>query len=335
MRICHVVVTGNFAGTERYVSEVARTQAALGHEVHVVGGDPGQMDRLLGAATWHPGAGVRPALASLAALGRLDVVHAHLTAAELVATVGKPRHRAKVLSTRHIAAPRGSSVPGRAARPLVRWGVDAEIAISRHVDLCCGPGRRTVLHNGVASSEVPYAIDAQTVLLLQRLEPEKDTATALRAWARSGLADRGWRLLIAGDGSERPRLTALTAELDAMSVEFLGHVRDVPALLAGTGLLLAPATSEPLGLTVLEAMAGGIPVVASAAGGHLETLGERYPYVFAPGDADGAATVLALAAGEPARREELSGELRARQRAQFALAGHVAALLRLYAGSPA
>ena len=335
MRICHVVVTGNFAGTERYVSEVARTQAALGHQVHVVGGDPLQMQGWLGTAQWHAGAGVRPALAGLAALGRLDVVHAHLTAAELVATLGKPRHRAKVLSTRHIAAPRGSSVLGRAARPLVRWGVDTEIAISRHVDAACGPGRRTVLHNGVEASAAPYAGDAKTVLLLQRLEPEKDTATALRAWARSGLAELGWHLLVAGDGSQRQMLTALVAELGATSVEFLGHVQDVAALLARTALLLAPATSEPLGLTVLEAMARGIPVVASAAGGHLETLGEHYPYVFAPGDPAGAAAVLALAAGESARREQLSDQLRARQQASFALPGHVEALLGLYGDRPA
>ena len=332
------MVTANFAGTERYVCEVARTQAALGHEVHVLGGDPLQMQGWLGAAQWHDGESLRRALQGLVTLGRLDVVHTHLTAAELVGTLSKARHHGSVVSTRHIAAPRGSSRLGRVARPVARWGIDTEIAISHHVDARCGPGPRTVLHNGVQSSDAVYASGARTVVLLQRLEREKDTTTALKAWARSGLADRGWRLLVAGDGSERAALRALASELTPTSVEFLGHVGDVgdvESLLAGTSLLLASATSEPLGLTVLEAMARGIPVVASAAGGHLETLGAQYPYFFEPGDADGAATVLAAAAEGQDRREQLSRELRARQRSSFSLDGHVQALLRLYADRPA
>ena len=335
MRIGHVVVTENFAGTERYVSEVARVQAALGHQVHVVGGDPAQLPDWLGTAHWHRGGALGQALRSLAGLGRLDVVHAHLTAADLVATVGKPRHRGRVVSTRHIAAARGSSRLGRAARPLLRRGIDTEIAISRHVDARCEPGRRTVLLNGVEPASTAYAGAARTVTLLQRLEPEKDTATALRAWARSGLAGAGWRLLVAGEGSQRAALEALVTELGGAGVEFLGQVRDVDALLSQTAVLLAPATSEPLGLTVLEAMARGIPVVASEAGGHLETLGADYPYFFAPGDAAGAARVLAGAAGDEQARGRLSGLLRERQRSSFTLAGHVEALLRLYADSPA
>ena len=62
------------------------------------------------------------------------------------------------------------------------------------------------------------------MLVAQRLEPEKETDVAVTAFAGSGLADRGWRLELAGDGAERRRLEAPGGELGlASSTDFLGH----------------------------------------------------------------------------------------------------------------
>ena len=109
--------------------------------------------------------------------------------------------------------------------------------------------------------------------MAQRLQPEKRTDVGVRAFAASGLAAEGWTLDVAGIGPEREALESLAAELGvATSVRFSGYRTDLPDLLARAGLLLAPCPVEGLGLTLLEAMASGLPPVAADAAGHVELL---------------------------------------------------------------
>ena len=97
---------------------------------------------------------------------------------------------------------------------------------------------------------------------------------AIEGFVASGLADEGWTLDIAGEGSQRTHLERLAADRGAgAAVRFLGFRMDVDELMAAAGIFLAPRPTEALGLSVLEAMAAGLPVVAAAAGGHLETVG--------------------------------------------------------------
>jgi glycosyltransferase involved in cell wall biosynthesis len=150
-----------------------------------------------------------------------------------------------------------------------------------------------VLVTGVPESRSLWQPANRTVLVLQRLAPEKDTMTALRAWEASGLASDGWSLNIFGEGSERAMLERWVASHGAAGVSFGGWTDDVPGELSRAGMLLATAVAEPLGLSVLDAMAAGVPVVAAAAGGHLETAGliGGAP-MFPPGDHAAAARAL-------------------------------------------
>ena len=265
-----------------------------------------------------PLAPARNALEAGLALRRLrpDIVHAHLTAAELAAVVTRRRTGARIIATRHIAAPRGKSRAGGAATPYLERHLDLEIAVSEYVrDRIDRPA--VVLHNGVRSAAL--ASPSTTVLVAQRLEPEKHTAIALEAFRRSELARQGWDLQVCGDGAERRMLEARNIP----GVRFLGWQPDVHERLSRAGALLAPAPGEPLGLTVLEAMARGVPVVAAGAGGHLETLGRDWPGLFPAGDVGAAAERLRqLPDGTP---------LQARQRALFSLERHLDRLLELYA----
>lgn len=334
MRITHVVVTDAFAGTERYVSDVARLQAGAGHDVTVIGGRPDRMRQASHEVRWQAATSVPVACARLLASGRRDIVHAHLSYAELAAVLTRPMHRGRVISTRHIAAHRGKTWQGAVAAPLVARSIDIEIAISSYVAAALERLPHVILRDGVTSVTTPYAETSRTVLLLQRLAPEKDTATALHAWGLSGMADRGWRLLVAGEGPERQALERLTVELGLTAVSFLGQVADVQGLLSRTGLLMAPAPGEPLGLSVLEAMAHGVPVLAAASGGHLETLPEKWPWMFPPGDAQAAGVALRELASVVVRRAA-SGEVRARQLRSFDVEEHVRALLEIYTSNPA
>jgi glycosyltransferase involved in cell wall biosynthesis len=82
-----------------------------------------------------------------------------------------------------------------------------------------------------------------------------------------------FRLLIAGDGGNRSELAALAESLSLGNrIEFLGDVSDVPALLRRASMFVLPSLTEGLPLTVLEAMATGLPVIATRVGGTPEVV---------------------------------------------------------------
>ena len=327
LRITHVVRSDSFAGVERYITEVATELASLGHEVTVVGGDPLPVRGALPAGVTHrPAASVRAVALALAAGGEQDVVHAHMSAAELAAVTTRPLHRAPVVATRHFAAQRGGSSPSRAITRTVARGLSLEISISQFVAERSGPGS-VVLHNGVR--EQPHATDReQTVLVMQRHEPEKDTATTLRAFAASGLAKRGWRLQIAGRGSQGEDLRRLALAL-SVEADWLGFVDRPAGLLARAGVLLASAPAEPFGFSVVEAMASGTPVVACTGGAHAETVGPQ-GRLFPAFDVDACAHVLDEVCRDAPGRSVYGLALRDRQQSQFSLTAHVARLTSLY-----
>jgi glycosyltransferase involved in cell wall biosynthesis len=329
--VVHVVTTSNFAGVERYVCNTATELSRRGWEVTIVGGHPSQTREALGGdAAWLPGATPAEALRSLTKLGRQDVCHAHMTIAEAVAIAARPLHRAAVVSTRHFAAPRGSSRMGRLLAPLISATLDRQIAVSEFVADRVERRPDAVVEPGISASPCLWQQSSRVVLVLQRLEPEKDTLTALRAWRQSGLFEDGWSLRVVGDGAERLELESWVKANHVPGVVFPGWNSDVRAEFARAGILLASAQSDSFGFAVLEAMAAGVPVVASAAGGHLETVGRlREPALFAAGDAAGAAAALRLFLSD-AVRAKASAAGRHLVQAEFTIERHVARLLPKY-----
>ncbi len=138
---------------------------------------------------------------------------------------------------------------------------------------------------------------------------------------------------MAGSGSEASALAAAARSLGVQgSVDLLGFVDDVGALMRSAGLLLATAPAEPLGLTVLEAMSFGLPVIAAAAGGHLETVGAvPGAALFPPTDDTACAVLLARLAADVDERHRYGDRCRQVQRADFSLLGHVERLREVYA----
>jgi glycosyltransferase involved in cell wall biosynthesis len=254
-----------------------------------------------------------------------------MTAAELAAVASWPALRRPIVTTRHFAARRGHNRVGRAAYRAIPHLVRREIAISEFVAARAG-SPCVVIPNGVPAPPAPGRERRPVVLVAQRLEPEKDTPTALRAFAASGLATRGWRLHVAGRGRQEAALRALATRTGVSgSVRFLGHLPDLSAELASAGLFLATAPAEPFGLGVVEAMAAATPVVVAAGGAHLETAGAvTDPAVFPPGDAEACGRELRRLADDPDERDALGRRLRARYEAEYTIERHVDRLERLY-----
>ena len=118
---------------------------------------------------------------------------------------------------------------------------------------------------------------AEPVLLyVGRLVPEKGPDLLLRAFAVAARAHPRARLRLAGDGPMRGELVRLAGELGiGAAMELLGRLpfARVEEELARAWSLVAPSRwAEPFGLAAAEAITRGVPVVASAAGGHAETL---------------------------------------------------------------
>lgn len=335
IRILHAIRSDGFAGVERFVLRLAVAQAQAGHTVQVIGGDPARMRPGLDAAgvahTATPDR-IRDVAGAVYALARdADVVNSHMTAADLAAAFALARLRdaPPLVSTRHFAAARGRLGPVPIDAFLGRR-IQAEIAISRAVAAATGRPS-TVVHSGVP--DVPDDSQAdrdRIVLIAQRLQPEKRTDQGIRSFAASALAEHGWRLQIAGEGAERGALEQLASELDVDAV-FLGFRDDLAARFRTAGMLLAPCTVEGLGLTVIEAMAAGLPVVAADAGGHAEILEGLDPRaLYPPDDPDAAARNLRSLASDDDGRDALGAAGRRRQRAEFTLTAQVAGTDAVY-----
>jgi len=340
LTVVHVVVSDAFAGVEAHVARLARAQAAAGHRVTVVGGAVDRVRDVAGPdVRVLPGGSVRAAAASVArARAGADVLHAHMTAAELVAVLTARAWPARggpvpVVATRHFAQRRGLSRPGRAVARVVGPRLAAQVAISRYVAAAVD-GPSVVVLPGVdpVPATAPAGDRERVVLMVQRLEPEKRTDLGVLAFAASGLAARGWRLEVAGGGSCRRALEELVARAGLEgSVHLLGERRDVAALMARAAVLVAPCPAEGLGLSVLEAMSSGLPVTAAAAGGHVETLAGLDPAaLWRPGDPDDGGRTLAALAASPERRDALAVAARDRQRRDHTPAAQAAATDAVY-----
>ena len=112
-----------------------------------------------------------------------------------------------------------------------------------------------------------------TIVTVANLRKEKAHEVLLAAAARQRPHQPQLRFLIAGDG---PRLNELRALAESLritdTVSFIGHCDDVPALLAEADAFVLPSRSEAFPNGAIEAMAAGLPVIASAVGGLLDLI---------------------------------------------------------------
>jgi sugar transferase (PEP-CTERM/EpsH1 system associated) len=151
------------------------------------------------------------------------------------------------------------------------------IDVARNVERV-SPGKLELIHNGIdleAFRPAHTPRDAAAAIHVARLNPIKDQPTLLQAVRRVADSMPNFRLQIVGDGAERARLEEISRQLQLQDhVYFLGERSDVSELLARAGLFVLSSVSEGLSLTLLEAMAGGLPVVATNVGGNAEVVVE-------------------------------------------------------------
>jgi glycosyltransferase involved in cell wall biosynthesis len=186
------------------------------------------------------------------------------------------------------------------------------------------PARRVeVIYNGAALEkfasdragrerarrEMGVAESDFVVIQVARLDYLKDHATALRTIERVAKKHPQARLVLVGEGPERPKIEEEIAarRLDGV-VRLLGQRRDVPQLLAGADAFLLTSISEGIPVTFIEAMGARLPIVSTNVGGVTEVVEDGETGLLANARDDFALSEALLRLAEDARHRSCLGE---------------------------
>jgi glycosyltransferase involved in cell wall biosynthesis len=299
-RVVHVALQLDTGGMEKLLVEFARHANRACFAVRFLClGSRGPVAHEIEACGWPVTAlnippGLRPSLvAQLAGLFRrweVDVVHSHNTKPLLYAApAARLAGTRRVLHTRHgqrFGASRRDTLLFRLAASLADRVVcvsNDSARLSRREGVAVH--RIATVWNGIDVRRFGYLGPAALgpAVMVGRLSPEKDVGTLLRAAACVVRTDPAFRLEIAGDGPCRSELERLACQLElGEKVRFLGEVKDIPTFLARASLFVLPSLTEGISLTLLEAMARGLPVVATRVGGNPEVVIESETGLLVP-----------------------------------------------------
>jgi glycosyltransferase involved in cell wall biosynthesis len=271
---------------------------------------------------------------------QVDLIHAWLYIANAVAWSAARLYRTVPLVT----SARNCKVQGRVSqlanmlafrgsRSIVANSRDVAEYIVRHYR---APRERIrVVYNGIDTERFrpapPVSGAAGPIVTVGRLVRQKNHALFLRAAAALAREVEGARFAIVGDGPLRSALEAQAHDLGiADRVEFLGNRVDVEDIVRTASLFWLTSLWEGMPNVVLEAMASGVPVLATDVGGVRELIREGVDgFVVPAGDAAGFARHARELLAEPARCERFRAAARERAE-QFATPRMVKTLARLY-----
>jgi glycosyltransferase involved in cell wall biosynthesis len=352
--VTHFVDSTVYGGAEQVVVNLLPGLVAAGWRVSLVYRDHDGLQPFLDQVTAAcPNAKLVPfqrreRLAGVLCLPRLvrifrelrpDVMHANLPVpfeAGFGVLAGRIARVPRIVGTVHLVADPPTGLRASAKRLIGRL-VNQYIAVSDSVaaqvaKLLPVSGRVSVVHNAVQLEPSPRRRTSisRVVLCLARLEEQKGLVDLITA--ATELPDV--EVLIAGNGSLRPVLEA-EIEQRALSgrVRLLGYRSDRADLLAECDLLVLSSLNEGLPLSVLEAMAAGLPVVATAVGGVPEAVVHGSTgLLVAPRDPAALAAAIRLILNSPDLATRLGNAGRSRVAERFSCAAMTRGVLAVYTG---
>lgn len=262
---------------------------------------------------------------------KYDLIHQH-TGGRFLTKMGRIFTTAKIVRHVHGRAAEGT---GEIPFALHLPERDVTIANSKIVAEACGDPNAKVIYPGIDANEFPPDRTPGQALIVGtacRLEPVKGIATLIEAIAIVAAQDPSIRLEVAGNGSLRAGLEEHVARLRVSeNVSFLGWRRNMISVLRSWSIFIQPSFDEGFGVAVLEAMASGLPVIASDVGGLRELVQDGKTGFLVP---SGAPAVLAarirLLLDEPDLMTRMGAAGRLRAQESFSLAAMVRRTADLY-----
>ncbi len=363
--VLQVLASGAVGGGATHLRSLVERMPAGRFDVHVACSADGPLAgelRSLGIPVWPVDLGGRlnlaatPRLTEIARKVGAQAVHYHGTRAGTPGAVAARCSGARAVYTVHGWAchPRNSRLLEIASRQIERGIVrlsDRVICVSQG-DLETGEdlglldaGRAAVIPNGVDTSQFVAALERSearealalsprdvSIGLVGRLTVQKGQEVLLRAAPRVLAALPAARFLMVGDGEDRGRLEALATRLDlANRVRFLGTRRDVPLLMRALDIFVLPSHWEGMPISLLEAMAAGLPVVASNVTGSREAVVDAETGLLVPpGDAGALAEAIIRVGSDPDFALRLGKAARERVMVTYSVDAMVAATAAVY-----
>lgn len=298
MKILHVDTRPDWRGGQHQILLTMRGLRQLGHDAQLLARADSLLAQRASAEKFsaHRFSSRFPRLQALLCLKEIlhqqkfDVVHVHDPHALTAAWVARAHYRAALVTSRRVAYPLSRSWLG-----LVRYrSAHRIIAVSKFV-------AASVISSGIASErvalvydgvEIPppltpadriaarsaWTISDSTPLIgcVGYLLPEKGQELMLRAMKEVVSTFPDCEVLLAGDGPMRSRLQTLVKNLALENrVIFAGFVADTEPVYRALDVFVFPSLAEPLGSSLLAAMAHGLPVIAIASGGVPEIIENR------------------------------------------------------------
>jgi len=290
IRVVHLTHGLEIGGLEKLLVEFARHadrskfelkfvslsgRGALADDIEAAGWPVIAMDQPEGL---RPGVVLR--LATLLRTWQADVLHTHDPKTLIY---GAPAARlARVGRIIHTCHGNGLTPFPRAVRVfrMAFWLADMMVCVSddlarQMVETGIDPRKIHTVLNGIDTSFFSFASPkpGTNAVTVARLSPEKDIRTLIQAVAIIRETCPSFQLEIAGDGVCMAELQTMVRELGLDGhVRFLGQVRDVRSVLERSGLFILPSLREGVSLTLLEAMACELPIVATRVGGTPEVV---------------------------------------------------------------
>jgi glycosyltransferase involved in cell wall biosynthesis len=329
-RVIHLASAREWRGGQRQVLLLATALARLGVDQLVVTNRGSRLAIALAEARvpvdpveWRGGLSAAPLLAAVRA-ARLTpaLLHAHDSHALVLASIAsRLARRTPVVATRRtdyplrrggfwVRANRVIAISTAVREALLAGGVSAErlALVPDGIDLNATEATAA----GSVRRELGLPEAGPLAVQVGALTPDKDQATLIRGAARLQRTVPGLHWAIAGAGPLRDSLEALVRDEGVGSIiHLVGQLEDPLRLIAAADVFVMSSAHEGLGTSILDAMALGRPIVATAAGGIPDLLGRGAGLLVPVGSADALSEAVARVLAEPNLGASLSAAARA------------------------
>ena len=363
MKILQICSARQLGGGEKHLADLANALARRGHDVFAALSPSSPLLAELPAVPkenllelrLRNSLNVASALklAQFAREHQIEIIHAHVARDYPLAAFVSRRAGARLVLTRHVLFPM-SGIHRLTLRHTARViAVSRAVADSLRQQGIFAPDKIAVVHNGIDVDRFARAAEAvrkreaagqeespgkrRRVGMVGHLAPIKGQEDFIHAASIvCGLRD-DVEFIIAGEdkspgGEHRQSIERLIAELDLnQRVRLVGWVDDITELLATFDLFVSPSRSEPFGLSIVEAMAAGTPVVASMSEGAREIIdGNLTGRLFPISDVEALAKAVCELLSNPAQRGQLSANAQRVVRERFSLEQMVVETEKVY-----